>query len=125
MGKRLLNRLTEVERYFYDYFQKVISILKIKKSHRNTNEWLVYNPDNFALHTHCRSRRVALVIRNNVLKQRLPKSTDPYLIESHARLTGNRQYKKLLEERINEIKKQKTQMRPQLENGGHYLCEKP
>ena len=72
-----------------------------------------------------RSRRVALVIRNNVLKQRLPKSTDPYLIESHARLTRNRQYKKLLEERINEIKKQKTQMRPQLENGGHYLCEKP
>lgn len=79
-------------------------MLKIKKSHRNKDEWIVYNPDNFELHTHCRSRRVALVIRNNVNAHRMPKSRDIRLVESHLRVTKNKQYRRMLEERIAELK---------------------
>jgi len=81
----------------------VIIILRIKKSHRNKDEWIVYNPDNFELHTHCRSFRVALIIRDNVAKQRLPESRDMRLLVSHMRVTHNRHYRRMLEERMNEL----------------------
>ena len=85
-------------------------MLKIKKSHRNKDEWIVYNPDNFQLHTHCRSMRVAVVIRDNVARHRLPKSTDIRLLTSHIRVTRNKQYIRLLEERINEIMGRKNEL---------------
>ncbi len=78
-------------------------MLKIKKSHRNKDEWIVYNPDNFELHTHCRSMRIAVVIRNNVLKHQMPRSTDIRLLTSHLRLTKNKQYRRMIENRIHEI----------------------
>ena len=81
-------------------------MLKIKKSHLNRDEWIVYNPDNFALHTHCRSRCVALVIRNNVNNHRMPKSKDIRLLESHLRVTKNKQYRKMIEQRIEEVRQE-------------------
>ena len=84
-------------------FKEAVFILKIKKSHRQKDEWIVYNPDNFELHTHCRSFRVALVLRNNVQNHRIPRSTDIRLLVSHLRLTRNRQYRRLIEERIEQV----------------------
>ena len=82
-------------------------MLKIKKSKRD-GTYIVYNPDNFALHTHCKSLRVALVIRSNVEKGRLPKSNDLRMLYSHLRLTKNRHYRKLLEAKIQESDKTRT-----------------
>ena len=79
-------------------------MLKIKKSHCNKSEWIVYNPDNFVLHTHCRSRRVALIIRSNVKNKRMPKTKDFRLLESHLRVTKNKRYRKMIEQRIDELK---------------------
>lgn len=90
-------------RFFIFIPREAVHILRIKKSHRNKDEWIVYNPDNFALHTHCRSFRVALIIRDNVSNRRLPKSNDLRLLVSHMRVTHNRQYRRLLEEKIKEI----------------------
>lgn len=85
----------------------MILILKIKKSFRD-NSWIVYNPHNFQLHTHCRSRRVAIVIRDNVNGHRMPKTRDLRMLYSHIRVTRNRQYIRLLEERIHEIMNSKS-----------------
>ena len=111
--------------FFHAHFLEGDYILKIKKSHIK-EEWIVYNPDNFALHTHCRSRRVALVIRNNVNNHRIPKTTDIRLLQSHIRVTKNKQYIQQLRERISEIEENKNtgKMRPQLENSGLNLCPK-
>ena len=78
-------------------------MLKIKKSRRNQNEWIVYNPHNFELHTHCRSMRAALVIRNNVEHHRIPISTDIRLITSHIRVTHNSHYRRQLQQRLFEL----------------------
>lgn len=86
-------------------------MLKIKKSHRGADEWIVYCPDNFKLHTHCRSLRVALVIRNNVNKYIMPKSTNIQLLRSHIRVTKNKRYISMIEERIEEILQQRKKER--------------
>ena len=88
---------------FFIYIKGAVHILRIKKSHRNKDEWIVYNPDNFALHTHCRSFRVALIIRDNVEKGRVPKSSDMRLLVSHRRVTKNKHYRRMLQERIDEL----------------------
>lgn len=79
-------------------------MLKIKKSHKKKNEWIVYNVDNFSLHTHCSNFRVALAIKKNVELKRLPKSRNLRTLESHKRLTRNAAYLKQLELLINEVK---------------------
>lgn len=80
------------------------TLLKLKRSHMNPGEWILYNPDNFALHTHCRSKRVALVIKNNVKRRRLPKSRNLRTLESHIRVTTNRKYIRQIEQIIEEIR---------------------
>nr|WP_301907099.1 hypothetical protein [uncultured Anaerostipes sp.] len=80
------------------------TLLRLKRSHRNTGEWILYNPDNFALHTHCRSKRVALVIKSNVERHRLPRSRNLRTLESHIRVTGNQKYIRQIEQLIQEIK---------------------
>ena len=107
------------KRFFYIKnilkLQGAVIILKIKKSRRKAGEWIVYNPHNFELHTHCRSFRVALILRNNVERHQIPKSCDTRLIISHLRLTHNRKYRQMLEERLNEVllKSSKTRRRIQ------------
>ena len=86
---------------------KVSGILKIMKAHKREDEWIVYNPHNFNLHTHCRSRRVAIAIKNNVERQRLPKSRNLHTLYSHVRLTTNRRYQEQLLAIIEETKQKK------------------
>ncbi len=79
-------------------------MLKIKKSHLANGGWIVYNPDNFALHTHCRHKRVAVIIKNNVENHRLPKSNNLRLLYSHIRVTRNRSYIEQIQTKINQFK---------------------
>lgn len=72
-------------------------MLKIKKS-KAKEEWIVYNSDNFNLHTHCRSQRVSVAIRRTVEHQEIPKSHDIRFIDSCIRITSNRRYRRELEE---------------------------
>lgn len=82
-------------------------LLKIKKSHKKRDEWILYNPDNFKLHTHCRSFRVALSIKKNVEKHKLPRSKNLRTIESHKRVTKNKKYIRQLDDLIDRIKQEK------------------
>lgn len=82
-------------------------MLKIKKAHKDKDEWILYNPDNFVLHTHCRSFRVALSIKKNVEKKRLPRSRNLRTLESHRRVTGNRKYIRQLDTLIEKVKSEK------------------
>lgn len=81
--------------------------LKIKRAHKKEDEWIVYNPDNFKLHTHCRNLRVAIIIKNNVERLRLPRSRNLHTLYSHLRLTSNKRYKEQLLELIAETKQKK------------------
>ncbi|MGL4791874.1 MAG: hypothetical protein ACRCW1_10730 [Anaerotignaceae bacterium] len=71
----------------------------IKKSKIN-DEYIVYNPHNFKLHTHTRHKRIAIIIKNNVEHHRIPKTTDLRLLYSHIRVTKNKNYIRQIEERI-------------------------
>ena len=82
-------------------------MLKIKKAHKDKDEWILYNPFIFALHTHCRSFRVALSIKKNVEKKRLPRSRNLRTLESHRRVTGNRKYIRQLDTLIEKVKSEK------------------
>ena len=88
--------------------------LRIKKSHLRENEWIVYNPDNFNLHTHCRNKRVAIAIKNNVERLRLPRSRNLHTLYSHVRLTSNRRYKEQLLGIIAEIEQKKDNISTEL-----------
>ena len=79
-------------------------MLKIKKAHKQREEWILYNPDNFKLHTHCGSLRAALTIKRNVLKRRIPESSSLRMLESHLRVTKDKKYIAAIQRRIEEIK---------------------
>lgn len=64
------------------------------------DEYIVYNPHNFKLHTHTRHKRIAIVIKSNVEHHRVPKSKDLRMLYSHIRVTTNKSYIRLIEERI-------------------------
>ena len=89
-------------------------VLMIMKAHKREDEWIVYNPHNFNLHTHCRSRRVAVAIKNNVERQRLPKSRNLHTLYSHVRLTTNRRYREQLLAIIEETKQKKHNLSTEL-----------
>lgn len=73
-------------------------MLRIKKSRRD-GTYIVYNPHNFEdCHTHCDHLRVAILIKNNVEKKRIPTSTNPKTLESHLRVTRDRKYKKAIQD---------------------------
>lgn len=79
------------------------AILKIKKSHRGENEWILYNPDNFKLHTHCYSLRVAIAIKKNVERLRIPKSRNLQTLYSHLRVVSNKVYREKIQLIIDEV----------------------
>ncbi|MPN42128.1 hypothetical protein SDC9_189684 [bioreactor metagenome] len=83
-------------------------MLRIKKSHIN-NQWIVYNPKDFKYHTHCDSLKIAKIIRDNVCKDRVPKSCCVRLIESHMRLADDKRYIDALTLRVKEILKKRGQ----------------
>ena len=68
----------------------------------------MYNPDCFELHhTHCRNKRVAITIKKNVERRRVPTSRNLRTLESHIRLTGNKNYKRKIQNIIEEVKTEK------------------
>ena len=71
-------------------------MLNIKKS-KAKEEWIVFNSDNFDLHTHCRSQRVAVAIKRTVEHHEIPKSKDIRFIDSCMRVTTNKAYIRKLE----------------------------
>jgi hypothetical protein len=82
-------------------------MLKIHKSYTD-NGYIVYDQHNFdKYHTHTRHLRIAIIIRNNVNKLRLPKSRDKRLIESHIRVSNNKSYTIKLELILKEIEENK------------------
>ena len=111
---RTLNCARNVRSLKQKMESQVIPILKIKKCHKKEDEWIVYNPDNFKHHTHCRSRRVAIAIKNNVERQRLPKSRNLHTLYSHLRLTGNNRYRQQLAGIIEETKQKKHKLSTEL-----------
>lgn len=80
----------------------VATALKIKKS-LVKSEWIGFNPDNFKLHTHCRSQRVAVAIKRTVEHHEIPNSKGIRFIESCMRITTNKAYQRRLKEYKEEV----------------------
>lgn len=78
-------------------------MLKIKKSHYD-GTFIVYNPDNFKLHTHVRHQRIAVQIKYNVEHRLLPKTNNIRLLESHIRVTKNKKYIQIVQNKINALR---------------------
>ena len=89
------------------FFSRLIKegdlLLKIKKSHFD-GSFIVFNPDNFKLHTHVRHQRIAVVIKHNVEHHLLPKTNNIRLLESHIRVTCNKEYISIVQEKIDNIR---------------------
>ena len=79
-------------------------MLQIKKATGKKEQWIVYNPHNFNYHTHCYSLRVARLLRDNVNHKRMPKTRNIRLLESHIRLTADKKYRELIQQRISEVR---------------------
>ena len=71
-------------------------MLKIKKSHKDKEEYIVFNPHNFQYHSHVYSLRVAKKIKYIVEKHLIPTSTNKQFVISCIRLTADKQYKEQL-----------------------------
>lgn len=84
------------------YEKKQYMILKVKKG------YIVYNVNKpFTKgHSHINGLEMAKVIIDNCLKKRRPKTTNLYLLSSHARVSDDDKYIKLINELI-EAKKSK------------------
>ena len=54
------------------------------------------------LHTHCKHKRVALKIKKDIERHRLPTTRDLKTLESYTRVTTNRRYLRQLERYIEE-----------------------
>ena len=72
-------------------------MLKLKQSHRDPEEWIIYEPDNFQnCHTHCRHLRVALKIKYLVSHEELPISKSVRFVNSCIRVSPEGAYKEAL-----------------------------
>ena len=84
------------------YQRKQYSIYKVKNGHIIHNTNLPFEE----CHTHVRSFVMAKTIIDNCIRKKHPTTTNLYLLKSHARITDDEKYKKLIEELI-EAKKSK------------------
>jgi len=78
-------------------------LLKIKKSYFDES-FIVYNPKNFKQHTHIQKLGVAQVVKRNVEKQLLPKTTNIWLLTSHIRVSSNENYSADVMAKIDSLK---------------------
>jgi hypothetical protein len=79
-------------------------LLKIKKS-RFDGSFIVYNPDNFELHTHIYApKRIAIQLKHNVEHRKLPKTNSIRLLESHIRVTRNKKYIEMVQNKIDSLR---------------------
>ena len=84
------------------YQRKQYMILKMKRG------YVIYNINRpfEEAHTHVSGFNMAKTIIDNCIKRKQPKTTNLYLLKSHARITDDEKYKQLIEELI-EAKKSK------------------
>lgn len=76
-----------------------------KYSHKRKNfDYIIFNIkiDGFA-HTHIKSKYVAMEIIKNCYHQRTPKTTNLYLLNSHLRVSDNKDYRKYIDSIIKAI----------------------
>ena len=84
------------------YQRKQYSIYKVKNGYIIHNTNLPFEEG----HTHVHSFIMAKTIIDNCIRKKQPTTTNLYLLKSHARITDDPKYKKLIEELI-EAKKSK------------------
>lgn len=72
-------------------------MLKLKQS-KLDGSWVVYNPQNFSLHTHTKHKRIALKLKYIIEHRMVPTSKDVRFVDSLIRLTINNSYRRKLEE---------------------------
>ena len=84
------------------YQRKQYSIYKVKNGHIIHNTNLPFEEG----HTHITGFNMAKTIIDNCLRKKQPTTTNLYLLKSHARVTDDPKYRKLIEELI-EAKKSK------------------
>lgn len=75
-------------------------MLKIKKAHKG---FILYDTSDFRHHTHTDSYMIAKIIKDNIEHNRMPKSRNLRLIQSHYRVAKKKNYKLKLLELINSI----------------------
>lgn len=72
-------------------------MLKLKQSHRNPEEWIIFEPGKFQQrHTHCMHLRVALKIRYLVVHREMPTSKNIRFVNSCIRVAPDGAYKDAL-----------------------------
>ena len=72
-------------------------MLKLKQSHRNPEEWIIFEPGDFQnRHTHCMHLRVALKIKYLVTHEEMPVSKSIRFINSCIRVSPEGSYKEAL-----------------------------
>ena len=88
------------------YEKREYIILKVKRG------YIVYNKNKeFEKgHTHLKSYSMAKIIINNCIYKKMPKTDNIYLIQSHIRVSTDKDYRKLLEELL-EAKKSKDKLK--------------
>ena len=84
------------------YQRKQYSIYKVRNGHIIHNTNLPFEEG----HAHVHSFVMAKTIIDNCIRKKQPTTTNLYLLKSHARITDDPKYKKLIEELI-EAKKSK------------------
>ena len=78
------------------YQRKEYVILSVKRG------YVVYNIEKKFKegHSHLKSFNMAKTLIDNCINNKIPKTRNLYLLESHIRVTNNEKYKKLIEELI-------------------------
>lgn len=69
-------------------------VLIIKKSKKTG--YIVYDSQDFTLHTHINDLSVAHIVKRNVTKSKVPHSHSKWLIYCHIRLARDKTYKEQL-----------------------------
>ena len=86
------------------------------------NDYVVYDTSNFKNHhAHVKSYTIAKILKRNVENREIPKSTDIRLIESHIRVSTDKEYIRILTNRVRDLSKKKVSKHSML---GKIMMEK-
>ena len=80
----------------------MIRFLKLKHC-KHDDTWKLYNADNPELHTHCKHKRVALMIKADIEHHKIPKSRELRTLHSYLRVTTNKRYIRQIQAIIEEV----------------------
>lgn len=72
------------------------------------NDYVVYDTSNFKMHhAHVKSYTIAKILKRNVENREIPKSKDIRLIESHIRVSTDKEYIRILTNLLRDLSKKK------------------